>query len=117
MKNKLYESISIRLYQEGKGFGPGIAELLERVQEHHSLRAAAQSMAMAYSKAWTMVKNCETALGRKLLCYTTGGRHGGGAELTEDAEQMLRAYRDYCEAVRTEADKLFPAYFGPFLED
>ena len=33
------------------------------VEEHRSLRAAAQSMGMAYSKAWTVVRRCETAPG------------------------------------------------------
>ena len=39
------------LTNEERIFGPGVAELLERVQEHHSLRSAAASMEMAYSKA------------------------------------------------------------------
>lgn len=115
MDNKLYATLNIRLYKEGKCFGPGIAELLERIQEHHSLRAAAQSMNMAYSKAWTVVKNCEAALGRKLLHYTTGGRNGGGAELTEDAVAMLEAYRAYCKAMESQSQQMFNDYFERFL--
>ena len=34
------------LTNEERIFGPGVAELLERVQEHHSLRSAAASMEM-----------------------------------------------------------------------
>ena len=57
-----------RFLQNGQRFfGPGVAELLERVREHRSLRAAAASMEMAYSKAWTVIKNSENALGFKLL--------------------------------------------------
>lgn len=37
------------LTNEERIFGPGVAELLERVREHHSLRSAAASMEMAYS--------------------------------------------------------------------
>ena len=56
-----------RFLQNGQRFfGPGVAELLERVREHRSLRAAAASMEMAYSKAWTVIKNSENALGFKL---------------------------------------------------
>ena len=45
-----------RFLQNGQRFfGPGVAELLERVREHRSLRAAAASMEMAYSKAWRIV--------------------------------------------------------------
>lgn len=115
MSETLRPVLTIRLYREQKGFGPGIAELLERVEEHRSLRAAAQSMHMAYSKAWTTVRSCEAALGFRLLDYTTGGRHGGGAALTDDARAMLRAYRAYCAAVRAEAARLFGAHFAPFL--
>ena len=111
----MYETLTVRLYREGKCFGPGIAELLERVQEHRSLRAAAQSMNMAYSKAWTMVRSCEASLGRKLLLYTTGGKNGGGAELTEDADALLAGYRGYCDALQREADDLFPQYFSTFM--
>lgn len=54
-----------RFYQNGERvFGPGVAELLKRVQEHHSLRAAAFSMEMAYSKAWQIIR---TAGGRLWL--------------------------------------------------
>ena len=61
-------------------FGPGVAELLERVREHHSLRSAAASMEMAYSKAWRIVRAAEEGMGCKLLSSSTGGRHGGGQQ-------------------------------------
>ena len=54
--------MSVRIYQDGnKVFGPGIAQLLHRVRELHSLRAAANSMNMAYSKAWTVLRTAENA--------------------------------------------------------
>lgn len=105
----------IRLHTDMKCFGPGIAQLLRRVQELHSLRAAAQSMSMAYSKAWTMVKNCEAGLGCKLLAYTTGGPGGGGATLTQDAQQLLTAYERYSAALNAQAEELFAAHFQEFL--
>ena len=107
------KTLTIRLYTEEKCFGPGIAQLLERVREHHSLRAAAQSMSMAYSKAWTVVRACESALGFRLLDYTTGGKNGGGAELTGDGERLLAAYRAYCADVGRHADEVFGTYFAP----
>ena len=55
MADKLRAVISVRVFGERKCFGPGVAELLRRVDEHRSLRAAAQSMNMAYSKAWTIL--------------------------------------------------------------
>lgn len=81
-------------------FGPGVAALLAGVRERKSLRAAAGSMGMAYSKAWRIVRSAEDAFGCKLLDSTIGGRHGGGAALTPEAEALLEAY----QALRAEVD-------------
>ena len=116
-KKNLHPKLTIRLYTDDKCFGPGIAELLERVEVHKSLRAAAQSMNMAYSKAWTMVRRCEAALGRKLLDYSTGGRNGGGAILTEDGRRMLTAYRSYCKALNAQAEALFQEHFSDLVNE
>lgn len=91
----LNAKIRIHLFTNDKCFGPGIYTLLENVILHGSLRAAAASMNMAYSKAWKMVKLCEENLGFKLLISTTGGKHGGGAELTAEAKQFMQAYDEY----------------------
>lgn len=115
MNKNLHPVISVRLFNDDKCFGPGIAQLLECVKEHRSLRAAAQSMDMAYSKAWTIVRRCESALGFRLLVYTTGGKNGGGAVLTQEGQDLLDAYTRYCRRLRDDADRLFREEFGPFL--
>ena len=63
MTNQLRYTLMLRVYGEEKIFGPGIAELLERVEQTHSMRKATQDMGMAYSKAWRIVKTAENALG------------------------------------------------------
>lgn len=105
-------NFSVRLFTDDKCFGPGIAQLLHRVQELHSLRAAAMDMNMAYSKAWTIVKSSEAALNCKLLTSTTGGKGGGGAVLTDEAEKMLLAYDSFCEEMRQYGDRLFAEKFS-----
>ena len=79
------------LTNEERIFGPGVAELLERVREHHSLRSAAASMEMAYSKAWRIVRTAEEGMGCKLLSSSTGGRHGGGAFSGKDCTKVDRS--------------------------
>ena len=111
-KRSLRPVLTVRLFTEEKCFGPGIAELLRRVRELKSLRAAAASMGMA----WTIVKTSEEALGFKLLVSTTGGRHGGGAVLSSKAEKLLAAYEDYCAALRRTAQESFAASFEEFLQ-
>lgn len=116
MRDDLRAGITVKLFTDRKCFGPGVAELLEHVEELHSLRAAAQAMAMAYSKAWSIVKNAEAGLSVKLLHSTTGGRNGGGATLTPEGERILRAYRAYCASLERYGAALFDETFA-FLHE
>ena len=90
----------------------GIATLLQRVREHHSLRAGAASMEMAYSKAWTVLRTAQEGLGVKLLRSSTGGRNGGGATLTAEGERLLAAYEDYCAKLTAYGETLFAETFA-----
>ena len=110
MDKKLRPVISIRIFRETKCFGPGVAELLRHVREAHSLRGAAMTMGMAYSQA-------ERELGFPLLVSVTGGRHGGGAELSPKAERLLAAYGDYCARMRAFAAEEFGRAFAEFAEE
>ena len=112
MRNDLHANLTVRIFTDRKCFGPGVAELLRRVRELHSLRAAAMSMNMAYSKAWTVIRNAENGLGFHLLLSNTGGRNGGGAVLTDEARLMLAAYDEYCEKLRAYGKKLFEETFA-----
>ena len=116
MDRGLRVAISAKMFTDRKCFGPGVAQLLELVDELHSLRAAAMSMSMAYSKAWTVIRGAEEGLGFKLLTSTAGGKHGGGAVLTDEARQMLAAYENYCEKLRAYGEKLFEETFA-FYDD
>ena len=113
MEKELQLKLTVRLYTEDRTrcFGPGIATLLQRVREHHSLRAGAASMEMAYSKAWRIIRTAETVFGCKLLSSTIGGAHGGGAVLTPEAERLLAAYEAYCADVGTYAQGKFEDAF------
>lgn len=109
----LRPALSLRIYKESaKCFGPGIAELLRRVQKAGSLRAAASDMGMAYSKAWRILNETEQALGGVLLLTrTTGGPHGGGAVLTPAGVDLLKRYTAYEAALQAEAKRLFAVHF------
>lgn len=82
-----------------KFFGEGPARLLHAVEKTGSLRAAAISMDMAYTKALELIKNAEAALGYPLILRVTGGKDGGGSRLTPEGKEWLQryeAYRDAC---------------------
>lgn len=118
MNKNLHLKLTVRLYTDDheRCFGPGIATLLTRVREQHSLRAAAGSMGMAYSKAWRILRTAEGVFDCKLLDSSIGGRGGGGAALTETAERLLAAYEAYCADVTAYSEARFKEAFG-FFED
>ncbi len=114
MDKELHLKLTVRLYTDDhrRCFGPGIATLLSRVRERRSLRAAALSMEMAYSKAWRIIRTAEEVFGCKLLSSTIGGQNGGGAVLTAEAERLLAAYEAYCADVEAYAQARFEESFG-----
>ena len=116
MPNKqLRCQVSVRIFGEEKCFGPGVADLLERVDRLKSLRKATIEMEMAYSKAWRIIKTAEENLGFPLLSSVTGGKGGGGAALTPEGARLLRAYDTFCSRLHDAADELFQEEFATFL--
>lgn len=119
MEKELHLKLTVRLFSDDneRCFGPGIATLLHRVEVHHSLRAAAASMGMAYSKAWRIIRTAEDIFGYKLLSSTIGGVRGGGAVLTEPARRLLTAYDAYCADVGAYGAQKFQELFNFDNED
>ena len=115
-KQKMQYKLVVRLFTEdqNKAFGPGIAELLRRVDSFHSLRSAAASMEMAYSKAWTIIRNSESYFGFKLLSTATGGKGGGGAVLTDEGRDLLQRYDSFYTELQEYGKKLFAEKFEDF---
>ncbi len=118
MEKNLHLKLTVRLYSDDheRCFGPGIATLLHQVEERHSLRAAAMSMGMAYSKAWRIIRTAEHVFDCKLLSSTIGGPHGGGAVLTPEAQRILSAYDRYVSDIQGYSAARFEQAFA-FLDD
>ena len=94
-----------------KFFGEGPARLLRGVEETGSLRAAAMSMDMAYTKALKLIRNAETALGFALVRRSTGGKDGGGSFLTEGGKEWLQRYEAYRDACKLSNSRLYLEFF------
>ena len=78
------------LEKDGEAFlSWGRVVLLERIREQGSIAAAARSMDMAYSHAWTLVAEINRLAGQELVSRTFGGRHGGRAWLTPAGEEAV----------------------------
>jgi molybdate transport system regulatory protein len=94
-----------------KFFGEGPARLLRGIEETGSLRAAAMSMDMAYTKALKLIRNGENALGFALIHRSTGGKDGGGSCLTPEGKEWLERYEAYRDACKLSNSRLYLEFF------
>ena len=95
-----------------KFFGEGPARLLHGIEETGSLRAAAMSMDMAYTKALKLIRNAENALGFPLIHRSTGGKDGGGSYLTPEGKEWLERYEAYRDACKQANSRLYLEFFS-----
>lgn len=86
-----------------KFFGEGPYQLLVRTERTGSLRAAANEMGMAYTKAHSLIAFAEKSLGFELTHRKIGGKGGGGSVLTKEAQELIRKYEKYKSACRESA--------------
>ena len=94
-----------------KFFGEGPCRLLHAIEQTGSLRAAAQSMQMAYTKALGLVRHTEQVLGFALTERKIGGKGGGGSVLTDEAKEFLYRYEQYRDACKQAGKQLYPQFF------
>lgn len=101
--------------------GPGKAELLHLIEETGSISAAAREMGMSYRRAWTLVETMNGAFREPLVEAATGGRGGGGAQVTDFGREALKRYRameekalnSVTDEMAAFADLLDPDYVDP----
>lgn len=91
------------LLSDSLSFGPGKAELLEKIGELGSLQAAAGSMGMSYMKAWKLVKGLNAGFREPLVVMQRGGKDQGGAVLTATGKRAAGLYREAVKAANLAA--------------
>lgn len=72
--------------------GPGKADLLDAIAEHHSISAAGRAMGMSYRRAWLLVDAMNRCWQGPLVA-TVPGNQKAGAHLTELGSAILAQYR------------------------
>ena len=106
---------SIRTYlcndENHRFFGEGPRQLLHAIDETGSLRSAALSMNMAYTKALRIIRSAEATLGFPLTVRTTGGKGGGGSQMTAEAREFLAKYEAYQDACTESRQQLYEEFF------
>lgn len=103
--------ITTRVIAKGeRAFGPGKADLLERIASEGSISKAAKAMDMSYSRAWQLVDAMNNAFRKPLVESSTGGKKGGGAVLTKAGEEILSLFRQMEERMAADAAAFFPEF-------
>jgi molybdate transport system regulatory protein len=70
------------------------ADLLEQIEACHSLSEAARRLGFAYRRAWLLLDAMNRLWPQPVVITQTGGKHGGGAQLTDFGRDILHTYRD-----------------------
>lgn len=98
--------LKIRIYFDDESWiGPGKVELLERIDEYGSISAAGRAMNMSYKRAWDLVAELNRIFGAPVARAQTGGKTGGGAELTPLGRQIIAAFRAFEKAAASAGDE------------
>lgn len=118
MKNLLRPEMTFRLSgrlwvetADDRFMGIGRLELLTQIQALGSISKAAQQMGMSYKRAWDLVSSLNAQAARPLVLTQTGGKRGGGTEVTAEGQQLIQEFRALQERFQaflaTEAERLF----------
>ena len=86
---------------EGVFFGAGRALLLAKIEEHGSLKKAAEDLGMSYRAAWGKIRATEKVLGLRLIAQK--GCKKGGHRLTEDGLLFKKKFFLWFHEVEKEA--------------
>jgi molybdate transport system regulatory protein len=97
-------------------FGAGRLRILELVEEHGSIHAAAKELKMSYRAVWGKIKATEDRLGQALVRRKPDGARRGGSELTPFAATIMEGFRQLETVIGKEADLLFQNAFTIDLE-
>lgn len=85
----------LRIRQDDRiAIGPGKVALLEAIQQHGSISAAARSLGMSYRRAWVLIDELNQALAVPATASEQGGQRGGGSALTPVGDEIIRLYRN-----------------------
>ena len=85
-------SVRIDLTDDGR-IGPGKIQLLENIETCGSISAAGRAMDMSYKRAWDLVDEINRICRQAAVQRQTGGKNGGGANLTSFGTSLVARYR------------------------
>jgi molybdate transport system regulatory protein len=86
--------LTIRIdFDEARSLGHGKIHLIELIDRHGSISAAARAMDMSYRRAWLLVDEVNQTFAEPVIESQTGGKGGGFAKLTVFGRALVHIYR------------------------
>ena len=81
-------------FEDNVLLGEGRVRLLKAIDKKGSLSAAAKSLKISYKKAWDMIDAVNKSAKEPVTITSTGGKGGGGAQLTNYGKSLINAFDD-----------------------
>lgn len=88
-------------------FGAGRLRILDAIERHGSIHAAAKELNMSYRAVWGKINSSEKRLGYPLLIRQVGGPQGGGSQLTEHGKALVQHFKQLQSLSEATANALF----------
>jgi molybdate transport system regulatory protein len=99
--------------------GPGKIAVLEAVQAAGSISDAARTLNMSYRRAWLLVSSLNAAFAEPVVVSVTGGKGGGGAQVTEFGRRLIAHYRalehDIAQLAKQRLAEIVPCIAAQFI--
>jgi molybdate transport system regulatory protein len=99
-------------FAEYSSLGPGKIRLLEAIRASGSLSQAARNLKMSYRRAWLLVESLRQSFRQAVTVASTGGKDGGGMQVTEFGDALIDNYRQLERDFDTLAARRFRAIVG-----
>jgi molybdate transport system regulatory protein len=86
--------LTIRIdFDDARSLGHGKIRLIELIDRHGSISAAARAMDMSYRRAWLLIDEVNQMFAEPVIESQTGGKGGGYAKLTVFGRALVQIYR------------------------
>jgi molybdate transport system regulatory protein len=108
-------------FAEHSSLGPGKILLLEAIRDSGSLSQGARNIGMSYRRAWILVESLKQSFRQPVTVATTGGKDGGGMQITEFGYALIENYRqlerDFAALAARRLDAIIPTLIGNAKSD
>ena len=111
IKSKIWLEID-----NGLVFGSGRLAIFKAIEDTGSMNQAAEKLGMSYRRLWGFVTAVENRLGKRLIIRRKGGKNGGGAVLTEEAQAFVLKFSRLEKDVHKYADKTYREIFAQEID-